>query len=95
MSFEVTQTFSKSPGECYQTVVEMLPRQGFEILRRRDIAWLVQARQNVSGRWLQLNIQCRPGAQTQVIVSCQDFGDEHQEKIAVNGLCEAIRGLLS
>jgi hypothetical protein len=94
MSYEAAQNFSASAEDCYKKVVDLLPRQGFEIVRRREIAWLVQARKNVQGRWLNLNIQCRPGAQTRVIFSCQDFGDEETEKTVVDGLGEALRGLM-
>jgi hypothetical protein len=95
MAFEVSQNFPKPSGDCYQLVLSLLPRQGFEIVRRRDIAWLVQAKKKVQDRWLNLNIQCRPGPQTQVIVSCQDLGDKDREKAVVNELCEEIRNLLS
>ena len=95
MSFEVRQSFPKPAGDCYQIVLSLISRQGFEIVRRRDIAWLVQAKKKVQDRWLNLNVQCRPGPQTQVIVSCQDLGDKDPETEVVNELCEAIRSLLS
>jgi hypothetical protein len=90
MSCEAKLTSPLLPAECYQTVIDMLPQLGFEIIRRREIAWLIQAQKNIHGRGLQLNIQCRPSVPTQVIISCQDFGDEAVEKRVAVELREAI-----
>ncbi len=91
MSYQVSEEFGKSPQECYQISLASLQDQEFEITKRRDIAWLVQVRKNIRGEYLNLNVQCRAGKATLLIISSQGLTDQEQEKETIDGLLRLIK----
>ena len=97
MSYGNTVTTRKSPRESYETVLRVLPEQGFKIVRRRDIANLLQGGKQINGVERVFNISCMPGAQTKVSVTCLvDGKDASQDEIAaVDGLLSALNQALS
>ncbi len=93
---EETRSYTKSPTECYQALVALMPQLGFRITRKRDIGWLIQAEQPAGktrqGAPLNATITCRPGATTQVTVACEMRVNDSdgEEKAAVESLFEAL-----
>ena len=97
MSYGNAITTPKSPRESYETILRVLPEQGFKIVRRRDIANLLQGGKNINGVERVFNISCLPGAQTKISVTCLVDGEDasQDETAAVDDLLAAIMQALS
>lgn len=96
-----TRTYEKSPTECYQAMLALLPQHDFKIVRRRDIGWLIQAEKPAEktrrGVALAATIVCRLGVPTRVTITCELRANDAtgEEKIAVESLFDALSARLT
>jgi hypothetical protein len=97
MSYGNTITTSKSPRMSYEIILRVLPDQGFKIVRRRDIANLVQGGKEINTVNRVFNISCLPGKDTKISVTCLVDGEtaSADEIAAVDTLLIALDQALS
>jgi hypothetical protein len=98
---EKTRAFGKSPAECYQALLALLPQLGYRIVRRRDIAWLILAEKpgekTTCGTPVTATITCRPVAPTQVTIACEirASNTDDEEKLAVEDIFDRLSARLT
>jgi len=66
----------KSPDDCLEAAKIAFPNAGFEIFKKRDIAWLVIAHRQENNSLIEANIGARPPAvcaNVTLSINCDDI----------------------
>lgn len=93
---EQSHPYAKSPTECYQAMLALLPGLGYRIIRKRDLGWLILAEKPADktrrGVALSTTITCRPGPTTLVTIACEMRANDTQEeeRLAMEGLFDLL-----
>ena len=75
----------KSPDDCYNAAPSAFKKAGFEIFKKREIAWLVIGHRSEENYLIQASIGARPPAVSATVtlsVSCDDLEKENLQKYA-------------
>lgn len=68
--FQESRTYAgKTADDCYAAAEKILPEVGFEVWKRRPMAWLLQAKRKQAEGSIDANLVCRLGANTMVILT--------------------------
>lgn len=96
MAYRKTVTFNQSPSTCYGAALAALAQCGFTVMRKRELAWLVQAKTEVAAKTRVINITCQPGAATQITIGCLDTDSETDDKVIllIDSIIQAMTRLL-
>ncbi len=85
-NIEKNKTYAgKSPTACFQAAVKAYPQAGFNIWKKRDIAWLVLAKCSEGGGEVNSNFSARPGNPTPVILT---LSADHLSEEQLNQMAE-------
>ena len=80
----------KSPDDCLEVAIAVIPKSGFEIFKIRDIAWLVIAHKKEANKFIELTMGARPPAvraSVTMTISCDDL-DEKALQIHLNTIID-------
>ncbi len=69
----------KTADDCFLAAEPALTRSGFKVWKKRDIAWLVQAKCEENGKTIDANLSARPGAKTTVTLNLSAEGVPESE----------------
>jgi hypothetical protein len=59
---ETRKVPGKPASEIYQLILQVAPKAGFQVWKRRDIAWLAMIRTGTDTDSINGNVSVRPGA---------------------------------
>lgn len=81
---EETRTYpGKTPGDCFSAAVRAYPKVGFNVWKKRELAWLALAKCTLEGKEVDSNLSARPGNPTPATLN-----------LSADGLSEeALKGL--
>jgi len=75
----------RSPDDCYNAAPAALEKAGFEIFKKREIAWLVIGHRSDENGQIQASIGARPpaiSATATLSVSCDNLESENLQEYA-------------
>jgi hypothetical protein len=74
---EVRYYPGKSANDCFALETKAFEKAGFQIWKKREIAWLVQAQRTENGKKIEANMSARPGGKTAVTlsISCNEISE--------------------
>ncbi len=83
---EETRTYpGKTPGDCFAAAVRAYPKAGFNVWKKRELAWLALAKRTVEGQEVDSNLSARPGNPVPLTLnmSADNLSEETLKKLAV------------
>mgnify|MGYP006987896477 CR=1 FL=1 len=84
----------KSAKDIYVASQEALTAAGFEVWKKRPVAWLLMAKQKVEGQWVNANLAVRPTSPTSYALTISSDGlDEGSLQGFADVVTESLREL--
>ena len=80
---QLEQTFEASSQACYDALLDILPGLGYEIIKKRPMAYLLQAKGEVDGAPISINAIGSMFPPTKVTVTCSSDKASDEQKQAV------------
>lgn len=86
----------KTARECYDAALAAFPKIGFEIWKKRDLAWFAIARRTIGDSEVTLNVMSKPGKTTEVVlgVNANRHAAEEELHRYAEEFYQALRGIL-
>jgi hypothetical protein len=66
---ETRKVPGKPASEIYQLILQAAPKAGFQVWKRRDIAWLAMIRTGTGSDAINGNVSVRPGADVTIALT--------------------------
>lgn len=92
---QLEKTFEASSQACYDALLDILPGLGYEIIKKRPMAYLLQAKGEVDGAPVSINAIGSMFPPTKVTVTCSsDKASAEQKQKAAQAILDELASKL-